>query len=61
LILLQTKAQASVKTSGSSGPVVSNGVQHSGTAMPVKVCFCRLHHIIYHCHYCCISWLRLWV
>jgi len=34
LIILQTKAQAAVKTSGPSGPVVSDGVQQN---MPQKV------------------------
>jgi len=37
LIVLQSKGQAAVKTSTPSGPVVSNGVQHSSTAMPLKV------------------------
>jgi len=39
LIVLQSKGQAAVKTSGLSGPVVSNGVQHNTAAMPLKVSF----------------------
>jgi len=37
LIVLQSKGHAAVKTSGLGGPVVSNGIQHSNTAMPLKV------------------------
>jgi len=41
LTVLQTKAEAAVKTGGLSGAIVSNGLQHGGSVVPLKVSFCR--------------------
>jgi len=45
MTVLQTKGQADVNTGGLGGPVVSNGLQHSGTAMSLKVGMCQLEAI----------------